>query len=121
MNKVKKILSMAMIVMLIMTLMPLSTTTVDAASKKSISKATVTLSSQSYVYDGKAKNPSVKVKYGSKVLKSGKDYTVKHSSNTNPGTDKVTVTGKGSYKGSVTKKFSIVQQIKLVSSYMKVS
>lgn len=58
-------------------------------------------------YTGKALTPGVSVKHGSKTLKAGTDYTVKYSGNTNAGTGKITLTGKGDYAGSVSKAFTI--------------
>lgn len=40
-------------------------------------------------------------------MKAGGDYTVSYKNNKNPGTAKVIVTGKGNYKGAVTKTFTI--------------
>ena len=75
---------------------------------KPISDCTVTLSATSCSYTGTAKTPTVTVKDGSKTLTKNTDYTVKYENNTAVGTAKVTVTGKGSYTGSVTKSFKIV-------------
>ena len=72
-----------------------------------ISNAVVTLEKDSYTYDGKAKTPAVTVKLNGKTLILNTDYTVSYSNNTKAGTAKVTVTGKGNYKGSVTKTFTI--------------
>lgn len=74
-----------------------------------IANCSISLSKTSYTYDGKAKKPSVTVKYGSAKLKKGTDYTVTYSSNKKVGTAKVTIKGKGKYKGSVTKSFKIVK------------
>ena len=74
---------------------------------KNLSQCTIKLSKSSYAYDGKAKKPAVTVKDGKTVLKEGTDYTVTYSNNINAGTAKVTVTGKGNYKGTVTKSFTI--------------
>jgi hypothetical protein len=74
---------------------------------KSISGMTGTLSTTSYPYDGTAKKPSVTVKTGSKTLVNGTDYTVSYSSNTNVGTAKVVITGKGNYTGTLVKSFTI--------------
>jgi len=77
-------------------------------TKASVAKATVTLKTNSYNYDGKAKKPAVKsVVLNGVTLKEGTDYTVKYSSNKNIGTAKVTITGKGNYEGSVVKTFTI--------------
>lgn len=59
------------------------------------------------LYTGKAICPAVTVKHGGKTLKKGTDYTVTYSNNTKAGTAKVTVTGKGNYKGSAVKSFLI--------------
>ena len=76
-------------------------------NKRSISKATITLSQSSYTYDGTAKQPTVVVKDGSTTLTNGTHYTVAYSNNINVGTATVTVSGKGSYNGSVNKNFTI--------------
>ncbi len=66
-----------------------------------------TLSKTSYVYSGKAKKPAVTVKFGSKALKKGTDYTVTYKNNKKVGTATVTIKGKGDYKGTVSKTFKI--------------
>ena len=68
----------------------------------------VSLSTTSYVYNGKAKKPIVTVKdsKGKKLVK-GTDYTVKYSSNTKVGKATATITFKGKYKGTVKKTFTI--------------
>lgn len=63
------------------------------------------ISSKSFT--GKAITQKITVKYGSKALKNGTDYTVKYSANTKVGTAKVTITGKGIYGGVITKSFAI--------------
>lgn len=63
------------------------------------------ISSKSFT--GKAITQKITVKYGSKTLKNGTDYTVKYSANTKVGTAKVTITGKGIYGGVITKSFAI--------------
>ncbi len=74
---------------------------------KEISQCKVTLSKSSYAYDGKVKKPTATVKDGAVTLKEGTDYTVAYTNNINAGTAKVTVTGKGNYKGAVAKNFTI--------------
>ena len=44
---------------------------------------------------------------GSRVLKAGTDYDTAYTGNINAGTAKVTVTGKGNYKGTAEKTFKI--------------
>ena len=90
----------------------LETAEIPALSRISISKASVTLSTSTYAYDGKAKTPSVTVKVGGKTLKNDTDYTVSYSNNTKVGTAKVTITGKGNYTGSVSKTYSIKNDFK---------
>ncbi len=58
-------------------------------------------------YNGKAQTQSVTVKYGTKTLKNGTDYTVSYKNNKNAGTATMIITGKGTYKGSVKKTFKI--------------
>lgn len=74
---------------------------------KPISDTKITLSTTSYTYSGSAKKPSVTVKAGSTKLKSGTDYKVTYSNNTNAGTASVKISGIGKYGGSKTVKFTI--------------
>ncbi len=90
----------------------LETAEIPALSRISISKASVTLSTSTYAYDGKTKTPSVTVKVNGKTLKKDTDYTVSYSNNTKVGTAKVTITGKGNYTGSVSKTYSIKNNFK---------
>ena len=90
----------------------LETAEIPALSRISISKASVTLSTSTYAYDGKAKKPGVTVKLNGKTLKNGTDYTVSYSNNIKVGTAKVTITGKGNYTGSVSKTYSIKNNFK---------
>ena len=90
----------------------LETAEIPALSRISISKASVTLSTSTYAYDGKAKKPGVTVKLNGKTLKNGTDYTVSYSNNTKVGTAKVTITGKGNYTGTISKTYSIKNDFK---------
>ena len=90
----------------------LETAEIPALSRISISKASVTLSTSTYAYDGKAKKPGVMVKLNGKTLKNGTDYTVSYSNNTKVGTATVKITGKGNYTGSVSKTFKIKNNFK---------
>ena len=75
------------------------------------SNVEVTISPETYVYDGTAKKPSVKVvdKTTSQTLVSGTHYTVSYLNNTNAGTATVEVTLKGNYEGTITKTFTITR------------
>ena len=90
----------------------LETAEIPALSRISILKASVTLSTSIYAYDGKAKKPGVTVKLNGKTLKNGTDYTASYSNNTKVGTAKVTIKGKGNYTGSVSKTYSIKNNFK---------
>ena len=90
----------------------LETAEIPALSRISISSASVTLSTSTYAYDGKAKKPGVTVKLNGKTLKNGTDYTVSYSNNTKVGTATVKITGKGNYTGSVSKTYSIKNDFK---------
>ena len=90
----------------------LETAEIPALSRISISKASVTLSTSTYAYDGKAKKPGVTVKLNGKTLKNGTDYTVSYSNNTKVGTATVKIMGKGNYTGSVSKTYSIKNNFK---------
>lgn len=59
------------------------------------------------VYDGNEQKPAVVVKDGSKVLASGRDYTVKYAANTNAGVGKVIITGGSNYSGTAIRYFNI--------------
>ena len=76
--------------------------------KIAASKTTATLARTGYAYDGKVKTPAVTVKYGSKTLTKGTDYTVSYASGRkNVGQYKVVITYKGSYTGTKTLYFKI--------------
>ena len=57
---------------------------------------------------GKAICPAMKVTWNGKTLDPAQDYIVVYKNNTNVGTAEVTITGKGLYKGAVTKNYRIV-------------
>ena len=65
------------------------------------------LSADTVTYTGSAQKPGATVKSGDKVLVSGTDFTVSYSNNTNAGTAKATIKGKGNYSGTITKEFTI--------------
>ena len=71
----------------------------DPEGKLSIADATVSLSGDSFTYNGQSQKPEVTVKLDGKELTTN-DYDVQFSGDTtNAGTVTVTVTGKGSYSG----------------------
>ena len=73
-------------------------------------EVTVTVKSETPVYDGSEKKPDVEVKYGDITLNPA-DYTVSYSNNIKAGTATVTVTSTddSSYKFTATKNFTIAQ------------
>ncbi len=79
----------------------------DDSDGLSLKDAVITLSAKSFVYNGKARKPSVKVVYEGETLVSGTDYTLTYGDNVNAGTAYVTVRGKGDYSGTVKKSFEI--------------
>ena len=60
-------------------------------------------------YTGSPLTPGVTIKYGTRTLTSGTDYTLSYSNNTNAGTATVTITGKGNYSGTRTASFRIIR------------
>ena len=58
-------------------------------------------------YNGKAQTQNITIKDNASVLKAGTDYTVSYKNNTDAGTASLTITGKGNYKGTITKTFVI--------------
>ncbi|MCD8020200.1 MAG: fibronectin type III domain-containing protein [Clostridiales bacterium] len=72
-----------------------------------ISSCTITLSADSYVYDGTEKTPDVSVVYDDEELVEGTDYVVTYANNAEAGTATVTVTGIWAYDGSASKDFTI--------------
>lgn len=75
--------------------------------KRDANSMSVSLSQDTYVYDGTARRPSVTVTDAGRSLMMGTDYSVSYSNNINKGTATVTVTGMGDYDGTVTKNFTI--------------
>ena len=83
----------------------------EAASSKTVKMSKVKVKVVSSVtYNGKAQKPKLKVTYGKKTLKQGRDFTVKYSSNKAIGTAKITLTGvkKKGYSGTKTVTFKIL-------------
>ena len=67
-------------------------------SSSRASKLTVKLSQTSYVYNGSARKPTLKVTCGGKTV-TASNYTAVYKDNKNVGKASVTVKGKGDYKG----------------------
>ncbi|MBO6140875.1 MAG: cellulase family glycosylhydrolase [Ruminococcus sp.] len=84
--------------------------TTFSITQGNITASNLTLAKTSYAFTGAAVKPAVTVKFGSKTLVKDTDYSVAYSSNTKAGTGKVTVTGKGSYKGTASKTFTITKK-----------
>lgn len=76
-----------------------------ADDAKVLTDTNITLSQQSFVYDGTAKNPAVI--YNGITLSENTDYTVKYSNNVDVGTVKATITGINNYSGRAVKEFKI--------------
>lgn len=73
-----------------------------------LASSTVTLEYTEKVYTGETFEPKVvSVVLDGKTLNPDTDYTVTYSDNKNPGQGKVTVTGKGTYKGTKVAEFTI--------------
>lgn len=104
--KKNRIISVVLVLTLMFTML-ITPSTVSAASKIHISKAKISLSYTTCIYDGKAKKPAVTVKYGTKKLINGKDYTVAYSKNVNVGKAVAIIKGKGRFSGSSSKEYII--------------
>lgn len=77
---------------------------------RQLTDATVSVSIDptSYVYDGKAKEPTVTVIYDGRNLTEGTDYTCVFTDNINAGTASVKITAKGkTYHGETVKNYTI--------------
>lgn len=58
-------------------------------------------------YTGSEIKPVPKIVFGGKTLKNNKDFTLRYTANTNIGTAKVYITGKGNFNGSCSLSFGI--------------
>ena len=74
---------------------------------KSIANATVTLTPESFTFNGENQKPGVSVKDGEMDLVLDQDYTLTNAGGTDAGEYTVTVTGKSNYTGEASKKFNI--------------
>jgi hypothetical protein len=80
-----------------------------------LAACSISLGKTSYTYDGSAKKPAVTITNGTTTLKADTDYTVSYKNNKNAGTATVTITGKGSYTGTVSKTFTITKASQNIS------
>lgn len=65
-------------------------------------------------YTGSKIEPAFTVKVGAKALAKNRDYTVKYSDNTNPGTATVKITFTGNYSGTASATFKITGTVTVV-------
>ena len=88
---------------------PLENATIHYAYKD-ISSCTMSLPTATQYFRGTRIKPVLTVKDGETTLKAGTDYTATYTNNLSVGTATITITGKGNYKGTVTKTFDVVQR-----------
>ena len=79
-------------------------------SAKALTDDMVTLSAESFDFNGEAQKPTVTVKDGENTLEEGIDYDLTNEGGINPGTYSAKVDGKGNYCGEVTKTYVIVAE-----------
>ena len=84
-------------------------------AKRSLSICELSVNVGTQLYDGKVKTPQVAVKDGNKVLQANVDYVVSYQNNVNPGTGTITVSGTGSYGGTLTARFTIQKGNNVIS------
>ena len=88
-------------------------------ASKSVAPSNVAASASSKTYTGKKQATAITVKYGKTVLKKNVDYTVKGiTAATNAGTYKITITGKGNFKGTKTITYTVkkaAQKVRVVA------
>lgn len=73
-----------------------------------ISDMDVSLSKDAFLYDGNACKPEVTVSYRKDtVLEQGIDYTISYEKNVNAGTATAVISGKGLFRGTIRKDFTI--------------
>ncbi len=65
------------------------------------------ISAEDMEYTGRALTPRAIVSLGGQLLKSGTDYTAEYSDNTNAGTAKILITGKGNYSDTAAGSFAV--------------
>jgi len=93
----------------------------DVPLEQLITKGTITKISNA-VYTGKAITRDFTLTSRDKIeLQQNKDYSVKYQNNTNVGTATIIITGKGKYKGTLTRTFAITKADINNPTYMTVS
>ena len=80
---------------------------ISVSNKDVFDGYTITLSNNTYTYDGTEKKPNVTISKDSTVLKEGTDYTLRYVNNINAGIATVVISGKGSFSGDTSKTFII--------------
>ncbi|MBR4555246.1 MAG: leucine-rich repeat protein [Ruminococcus sp.] len=84
------------------------TSSTDSYTAQSLEGATVeSISNKAYTGSAIKPDPAVTLNTCTRLVK-GEDYTISYSNNTNVGTATLKITGKGAYKGTITKTFKIV-------------
>ncbi len=78
-----------------------------AWERKNIADCKITVNSNSLIYDGLAKTPSVSIEDQGKKLVQNSDYLLSYSDNTNAGTGLIEIKGTGSYTGQTSRSFII--------------
>ena len=81
----------------------------ESPTTVSIADCLINLGQSVFWHDGSAKTPAVSVYYDANLLRENTDYSVEYSNNTNAGNGTVTINGMGSYVGTVTKSFRIIE------------
>lgn len=82
------------------------TTSKNNTQKSKISSCTVK-GIKTLTYTGKTLTQKITIKNGAATLKKNKDYTISYKNNKNAGEATILITGKGGYKGTIKKTFTI--------------
>lgn len=92
-------------------------------TKQPLDASRVTLSADSFIYNGSVQHPSVTVRSAAGgVMTLNSSYTVAYTAgSTEPGAYTVTVTGKGYYTGTVTKQYTILPQTAIADADVTIS
>ena len=69
----------------------------------------ITLSGDSYTYNGKSKKPGVTVYFGEKKLKKDRDYSLSYKRSSSAGTAYAVLTGMGAYSGTASVPYTITE------------